>query len=306
MENVKPIRFKTITDYHRFNDLPQPEHPLISIVDYRNLKQFTDSNSVGMVFDFYTISLKRGVGKMFYGQQQYDFDEGVMYFMAPGQVLRIEQNPNNKNQERSGWILVIHPDFIWNTPLAKTIRKYEYFDYSVNEALFLSDKEEAIVNGIIQNIRQEYHSNIDKFSQNIIISQIETLLNYSERFYQRQFITRKITNHQILDRLEDWLDDYFKSDDLIVKGLPTVQNIADSLNVSPKYLSGFLKVLTGQSTQQHIHDKLIETAKEKLSTTNLSVSEIAFELGFEHSQSFSKLFKTKTRLSPLEFRQSFN
>ena len=147
---------------------------------------------------------------------------------------------------------------------------------------------------------------MDKFSQNIIISHIETLLNYSERFYQRQFLTRKITNHQVLTRLEKLLTDYFDSDDLVAKGLPTVKYISDALHISPSYLSGLLKVLTGQSTQQHIHATLIEKAKEKLSTTDLSVSEIAYELGFEHSQSFSKLFKTKTNLSPLEFRQSFN
>lgn len=190
--------------------------------------------------------------------------------------------------------------------MAKKIKQYEFFDYSVNEALFLSEKEEEILNNIIRNIRQEYHSNIDQFSQDIIISQIETLLSYSERFYQRQFITRKITNHQILDRLETLLSDYFNSDDLATKGLPSVQYISDHLNVSPTYLRSVLKTLTGQSTQQHIHDKLIEKAKEKLTTTSLSVSEIAYELGFEHLQSFSKLFKTKTQVSPLEFRQSFN
>lgn len=159
---------------------------------------------------------------------------------------------------------------------------------------------------ITQNIQQEYHSNIDKFSQDIIISQIETLLNYAERFYHRQFITRKKTNHQILDHLEKLLADYFKSEDLSKKGLPTVQYVAGALNVSSNYLSSLLKVLTGQSTQQHIHNKLIEKAKEKLSTTDLTVREIAHELGFEHSQSFSKLFKSKTNLSPLAFRQSFN
>lgn len=159
---------------------------------------------------------------------------------------------------------------------------------------------------LMKNIQQEYQSNIDKFSQDVIIAQIELLLTYSERFYNRQFITRKISNHQILARLEKLLDDYFNQDSLAEKGLPTVHFIAENLNVSPNYLSGLLKHLTGQSTQQHIHNKLIEKAKEKLSTTNLTVSEIAFELGFEHQQSFSKLFKTKTNFSPLEFRQSFN
>lgn len=303
MADKKTIRIKSISEYHRFRGLPQPEHPLISVVDYSKMELATGENLPGIVTDYYSIAVKRGVGKMFYGQQQYDFDEGVMYCMAPNQVLRVEPSP--ANTKRSGWILLIHPDFLWGTALAKNIKQYEFFDYSVHEALFLSEKEEATINQIVQNIQQEYHSNIDKFSQNIIISQIETLLNYTERFYQRQFITRKITNHQVLDRLEELLNNYFNNE-TSKDGLPTVQFVSQQLNVSPSYLSGLLKVLTGQSTQQHIHDKLIEKAKEKLSTTSLSVSEIAYELGFEHPQSFSKLFKTKTNLSPLEFRQSFN
>ena len=300
MANTQPFRIKTITEFHRLRGLPPPQHPLISVVDYSVLTPAHGS----AVFDFYSISIKRGVGKMTYGQQEYDFDEGVMFFLAPNQLLSVAPEPNVTN-ERSGWILLIHPDFLWNTPLAKAMKQYEFFDYSVNEALFLSDKEEATINSIIKNIRQEYNSNIDKFSQSIIISQIETLLNYAERFYQRQFITRKISNHQILDRLEELLSNYFAKD-ITTKGLPSVQYVANELNVSPNYLSGLLKSLTGQSTQQHIHDKLIEKAKEKLSTTQLSVSEIAYQLGFEHSQSFSKLFKSKINLSPLEFRQSFN
>jgi AraC-like DNA-binding protein len=176
----------------------------------------------------------------------------------------------------------------------------------VSEALFLSEKEEETMNEIIQKVQQEYRSNIDRFSQQIIISQIEVLLNYAERFYHRQFITRKKANHKILEGLEKLLTDYFNNEDLTSKGLPTVQFISDQLNVSPVYLRSLLKVLTGQNTQQHIHEKLIEKAKEKLSTTDLSVSEIAYELGFEHPQSFCKLFKTKTNQSPLEFRQSFN
>ncbi|ANH82753.1 AraC family transcriptional regulator [Niabella ginsenosidivorans] len=306
MASTKTQRIKTITEFHQLRGLPKPEHPLISVVDYTKIRRPPDISAVNWVFDFYQISVKKGINaKMKYGQQEYDFDEGIMFFIAPNQVFRIEAEPGPM-AERSGWIMLIHPDFLWNTPLAKTIKQYEYFDYSVNEALFLSEKEETTVNGIIQNIRQEYHSNIDLFSQRIIISHIEALLNYSERFYQRQFITRKITNHKILDRLEALLSDYFNNDDITEKGLPTVQYIAHALNVSPKYLSSLLKTLTGQSTQQHIHDKLIEKAKEKLSTTGLSVSEIAYELGFEHPQSFSKLFKTKTRQSPLEFRASFN
>jgi len=163
-----------------------------------------------------------------------------------------------------------------------------------------------MITAIAMNMEQEYHANIDKFSQPVIIAQLELLLTYAERFYQRQFITRKVSSHEILNRLEELLSKYFNSGALAVEGLPTVAYIADALHVSPGYLSGLLKTLTGQTTQQHLHDRLIELAKEKLSTTNLSIGEIAYELGFEHLQSFSKLFKTKTSLSPLEFRQSFN
>jgi AraC family transcriptional regulator, transcriptional activator of pobA len=303
---VQPIRIKTISEYHQIMGLPKPEHPLVSVINFESIKKLPYSESISLIFDFYSISLKRDFNaKMKYGQQQYDFDEGILFFMSPGQVFGIEME-KGVALKHTGWMLLVHPDFLWNTSLAKTIRKYEFFDYSVHEALFLSDKEANIIIGLLQNIKQEYHSNIDKFSQDLIIAQIELLLTYSERFFHRQFITRKITNHKILNRLEEILDEYFGSDKLLQKGLPTVQFIAGALNVSPNYLSDLLKVLTGQSTQQHIHDKLIEKAKEKLSTTDLSVSEIAYELGFEHPQSFSKLFKTKTSQSPLEFRHSFN
>lgn len=302
MANTKPHRIESITEIHRLMGLPKPQHPLIGIVDLSGLKNESAIDAV--LFDLYVISLKRGCDKLLYGQQKYDFDEGLMAFMSPGQILRGEEKGVPSKLE--GWMLFIHPDFLWGTSLAQKMKKYEYFDYSVNEALFLSEKEETIINEIARNIQNEYYANTDKFSQDIIISHLETLLNYSERFYQRQFITRKVTNHQILDRLENLLSDYFNSDDLVTKGLPTVQTISDHLNVSPTYLRSLLKTLTGKSTQQHIHDKLIEKAKELLSTTDLSVSEIAYELGFEHLQSFSKLFKTKTKQSPMEFRSAFN
>jgi AraC family transcriptional regulator, transcriptional activator of pobA len=303
---VQPLRIKTISEYHQIMGLPKPEHTLVSVINFESIKKLPYSESISLIFDFYSISLKRDFNaKMKYGQQQYDFDEGILFFMSPGQVFGIEIE-KGAALKHTGWMLLVHPDFLWNTSLAKTIRKYEFFNYSVHEALFLSDKEENIITGLLQNIKQEYHSNIDKFSQDLIIAQIELLLTYSERFFHRQFITRKITNHKILNQLEEILSKYFNSDALLQKGLPTVQWVADNLHLSPNYLSDLLKVLTGQSTQQHIHDKLIEKAKEKLSTTDLSVSEIAYELGFEHPQSFSKLFKTKTSLSPLEFRHSFN
>lgn len=305
MANAQLRRFKSISEFHKFRGLPKPEHPLISVINLETINHLS-ANEWSLVNDFYSISLKKNFNvKIKYGQQQFDFDEGVMFFMSPGQILRLEVD-RDLQLEQSGWMLLVHPDFLWNTPLAKTIKHYEYFDYAVHEALFLSDKEELIISGIMESIQQEYHTNIDRFSQDLIIAQLEVLLKYAERFYQRQFITRKISNHKILERLERIIAEYFNSEALMQKGLPTVHYIAEQLNLSPNYLSNMLKMQTGRTTQQHIHDKLIDMAKEKLSVTDLSVSEIAYELGFEHPQSFSKLFKTKTSFSPLEFRQSFN
>jgi len=304
MSQQQVHRVKSIAEFHKMKGLPSPQHPHISLFDYESFECSKEINHKNFVFDFYHISIKRSIDATFkYGQSHYDFDDGVMFFIAPNQVFGIEKIDEIATAQ-SGWVLMVHPDFLWNTPLAKNISQYEFFDYAVNEALFLSDKEEATLNAIVKNIEQEYNANLDKFSQNIIISQLETLLNYSERFYQRQFLTRKVNNYQILDNVEKTIDDYFNNEN--TSGLPTVQYIAQSLNISPMYLSSLLKSLTGLTTQQHIHEKLIEKAKVKLSTTELTVSEIAFQLGFEHSQSFSKLFKIKTNISPIEFRSSFN
>jgi len=305
MIKSKPIRIKTLSEFHKLRGLPRPEHPLISIVKMEEITVPPSSNETSIAFDFYFISLKRVKNATYkYGQNDYDFREGILFFMSPNQVLGI--NSETYTEKPSGWVMLIHPDFLWNTSLAKNIKKYEYFDYSANEALFLSEKEEITINNIVENIRQEYHSNIDKFSKQIIITHLENFLSYAERFYNRQFITREKGNHMVLERLEKILTDYFNSENITTKGVPTVQYISEQLNISPNYLRGLLNMLTGQSTQQHIHEKLIEKAKEKLSTTDLSVGEIAYELGFEHPQSFSKLFKTKTNLSPIEFRQLFN
>ncbi len=305
MAYTQPYRIKTISQYHQLMGLPSPQHPLVSVVNMDTIKHIPLDAPPAMMFDFYSISLKRNFNaKIKYGQQEYDFDEGIMFFIAPLQVFAIEPY-KGVPIKRSGWLLLIHPDFLWHTPLAKKIKEYGYFDYSVHEALFLSEKEETTVTGLMQAIEQEYHSNIDKFSQSVIIAQLELLLTYGDRFYQRQFLTRKIANHEILTRLEDYLTDYFAGDEVAKKGLPTVQSVADALALSPNYLSALLKAWTGQTTQQHIHDKLIAKAKEKLSGTSLTVSEIAYELGFEHPQSFSKLFKTKTQLSPVAFRGMF-
>ncbi len=303
-------RFKTISEFLQFRQLPKPEHPLIYAFQLETVEALKLIEPATWVYDFYCIGLKKVVNKeeikLKYGQQIYDYDEGILSFVAPNQVLSLLVDQNAKHLIQSGWMLLIHPDFLWNTALARTIKHYDFWDYAVNEALFLSDREEDLLVNIIQNIRQESRANIDKFSKGIITSHLETLLNYADRFYHRQFLTREKCSHQILERLEKLLSDYFDCNDLISKGLPTVGHVAKSLNLSPKYLGSLLKVLTGQNTQQHIHEKLIEKAKEQLSTTDLSVSEIAYTLGFEHLQSFSKLFKTKTQLSPLEFRQSFN
>jgi AraC-like DNA-binding protein len=288
--------FKTISEFHEFINLPKPQHPLISVVDVGTVPHSDINESMNMALDFYSISVKRmGNFKATYGQQPFDFNEGIMSFMSPKQVFSIAVDNKNEAVKKSGWVIYIHPNFIWNTALAKTIKNYDFWDYAFNEALFLSAKEEETMNSIRQNIQRELDANIDNFSKQIITSQIESLLNYANRFYHRQFIIREKTNHQILERLEDLLVNYFNSDNVIEKGLPTVKYIAENLNLSPKYLSNLLRVLTGQNTQQHIHDKLIEKAKEKLSITNLTVSE-----------SFSKLFKAKTNISPLEFRASFN
>jgi len=308
MAKAKIETLNTISDLHRFNRLSPPEHPLISLLDYSKIKPTPENNELKWIQKFYTISIKRNVtGKYRYGQQTYDFDEGLMTFFSPNQVISVQLiEADATTHKPSGWILAIHPDFLFGTTLAKNIKKYPFFNYSVREALFLSEKEENIVNGILQNVRAEYRANLDQFSQQIIISQLELLLNYSERFYQRQFLTRKVSNHQILDRLENWLEAYFNEEQELDVGLPSVLDVADNLNLTADYLSSMLKSLTGQTTQQHIHNKLIEKAKVKLSTTKLSVSEIAYALGFEHPQSFSKLFKSKTQQTPLEFRASFN
>jgi AraC-like DNA-binding protein len=300
-------RFSTISEFHEFRQLPPPQHPLLSVVDVGTVGPLNDDEPSSIVLDFYAISVKRMRNvHITYGQQPFDFNEGILSFMAPGQVFSMAVANKHEAVEKSGWVVYIHPDFIWNTSLAKTIKQYDFWDYSLNETLFLSAKEEATINSIILTILQECNANIDRFSKQIISSQVESLLHYADRFYHRQFITREKANHEVLERLETLLHAYFNSNDLVERGLPSVQYVADSLHLSPKYLSNLLRVLTGQSTQQHIHASLIAKAKERLSTTNLTVSEIAYELGFEHLQSFSKLFKTKTSLSPLEFRTSFN
>ncbi|HTJ53484.1 MAG TPA: helix-turn-helix domain-containing protein [Cyclobacteriaceae bacterium] len=298
-------KFDSLSDVHRAFGLPKPLHPLISLINSTNYQVIADKLPHSHVLNFYKISYKPKLGgKLKYGQDYYDFDEGGLLFAAPNQI--IGSNNDNDVRECSLYTLLIHPDFLWNYPLARKIRQYGFFSYAANEALHLSESEKATIISIFKFIEEELKSRIDDFSQDVIIAQIELLLNYSNRFYKRQFITRKTANSDLLQKLEEILDRYFNDEKSVQAGLPTVQYLAENLNISPSYLSDMLRALTGQNAQQHIHNKLIEKAKEILSGTSMTVSEVAYELGFEHPQSFSKFFKTKTNLSPLEFRRSFN
>ncbi len=302
-EETTPHKFDSLSEVHRAFNLAKPLHPLISLIDSVNNKVKMDSPGQSHITTFYKIAYTTKLGgKVKYGQGYYDFDEGGLLFAAPNQLI----GGKNYDEEQSGYSLLIHPDFLWNYPLAKKIKQYGFFSYSANEALHLSESEKAIIVSIFKNIGQELKSRIDDFSQDVIISQIELLLNYANRFYKRQFITRKAVNNDLLQKLEEILDESFNNEQSLSRGIPKVQYLSEHLNISPSYLSDMLRSLTGQNAQQHIHNKLIEKAKELLSTSNLTVAEIAYRLGFEYPQSFSKLFKTKAKVSPLEFRQSFN
>lgn len=304
-EGNSPRKFDSLSDAHRALGLPHPRHPLISLINGTTTGAGTNTPSGSHVLIFYKISYRpKHSGKVRYGQRYYDFDEGGLMFASPGQI--IGSNHDTDTGSCSDYTLLIHPDFLWNYPLAKKIKQYGFFSYLTNEALHLSEDEKATIISIFKMIEAELNSRIDDFSQDVMISHIELLLNYANRFYKRQFITRKIINNDLLLRLEDLLNDYFNNETASSQGLPTVQYLAEQLNLSPSYLSDMLRSLIGQSAQQYIHEKLIEKSKELLSTTSLSVSQIAFQLGFEHSQSFSKFFKIKAKLSPGQFRQSFN
>ncbi len=302
------LSIQSISAFHELFGVPNPEHPLISVIEIKPFAELPPSPPVPIRADIYQIAIKKnfkGPVKIKYGQQQYDFDQGILTFMAPGQIFVFDPEKYS-SPEQAGWMLLVHPDFLWNTNLGQKIKQHDYFGYSINEALFLSEKEEITLTQMVQNIALETRSNLDRFSHDIIVSQLETLLNFSERYYQRQFLTRRKTSNQLLQRLDDILEKFFDGSDRKSDGLPTVQFLAESLQVSPDYLSGLLKSLTGLNARQHIHEKVIERAKERLSNTILTVNEIAYELGFEHAQSFSKLFRSKTNQTPLDFRRSFN
>lgn len=298
--NINTIN--SVMQYHQICGLPKPLHPLVSVVNLEEIDFFLNEEFWRhYANNLYTISIKKGMtSKLIYGQTEFDFDDGVLVVTAPKQVISIEKL---EKIELTGYKLIFHPDFIQGYPLAKKIHNYAFFSYSANKALFLSDKEEEIVLNLFKSIEQECANNTDKFSQDVLIANIELLLVHIDRYYNRQFLTRKNISNDTLSKMEEILNRYFEAEHT---QLPTVQYIADQLNLSPTYLSDLLKNLTGLTAQQHIHEKLIEKAKELLFTSNLSVSEIAYQLGFEFPQSFNKLFKKKTNLTPLEFKQSFN
>jgi AraC family transcriptional regulator, transcriptional activator of pobA len=301
-EENAPQKFNAISDLHRALGLPKLLHPLVSLVNYTDITTGADQLPKVMILNFYKISFKKHLhGKLKYGQHHYDFDEGGISFIAPNQLISAAED----EKDYSGYTLLFHPDFLRNYPLAKSIKDYGFFSYSANEALYLSDKEKKTITEVFEHILQELNGTVDDFSQDVVISHIEVLLNYSNRFYKRQFITRKAVNDGVLSKLEEILDTYFKDENTLMKGLPTVQYVAGQLNLSPRYLSDLLRSLTGQNTQQHIHDKVIEKAKEYLVADRLTVAEVAYQLGFEHPQSFSRIFRKKTKLTPIEFKQSF-
>lgn len=300
----KLIRFISISESHQAFGLPAPQHPLISLVHFNQDNPFNTSMApIYDVLSFYKITfITRNRGRLKYGRNYYDYDEGSMLFMAPNQLV----GSTDYNSETYCYILLIHPDFLLSHPIARKIKQYSYFSYTSNEALHLSDSEREVILSVYRIMEQELNSRVDEFSQEVVIAQLELLLSYVNRFYKRQFITRKAVNNDILQRTETILDDYLNTQTSIHQGLPTVQYLSDQLKISPGYLSDLLRSLIGQNAQQYIRGKVIEKAKERLTNTDLTVAEIAYELGFEHPQSFSKMFRLRTGLSPLEFRTSFD
>jgi AraC family transcriptional activator of pobA len=296
-------RFESLSKLHKALDMPAPMHPLVSLINNAAGNIPLERLPNPHILNFYKISYKMNFqGKFKYGQHYYDFDEGGMFFVSPNQIT----GAHEQLTDQSGYTLLFHPDLLLGYEISRKIKEYGFFSYSIHEALHLSEKEKTTMISVFESIEEELNGRIDKFSQDVVISQIELLLNHSNRFYSRQFITRKAVSSDLLQRVEEILRAYFQSPHVQKQGLPTVQFLSDQLNVSASYLGDMLRSLTGQNAQQHIHNHLIEKAKEQLSTSQASISEIAYELGFEHPQSFSKLFKLKTSVSPLDFRRSFN
>lgn len=296
------IRINSISTLHKVLGIGKPKHPAISLV---HSKQVDWAHSAlfnkKYICDFYMISLKYHNSNISYGRNYYDFEEGTLIFTAPEQVFETTAHPTKGLND--GWTLFFHPDLIYTSNLGKKIRSYTFFSYAVHEALHLSEAEKNTINRCIEAIEQEYQQNIDKHSQTVIISNLELLLNYCNRFYDRQFYTRSNHQQDVIAAIETFLFDYFNSEKALQQGIPTVKHCAEQVNLSPNYLSDLLKKETGKNTQEHIHYSLLEKAKNILLTTNHSISKIAYDLGFEYPQYFGNLFKKKIGMSPNQFRQ---
>lgn len=299
----KVTKMESIAQIHRTLGLPGPQHPLVTMIATQTIQTRRSRLPESYVTNLYKVTfITKLSGKFRYGQGYYDFDEGSLLFTAPNQVV----GGAASYEDNEGYSLIFHPDLLQGYPLAAKINQYGFFSYASNEALHLSEEERTSIHAIYTNIRQELNSRIDDFSREVLIAHIELLLSYAKRFYKRQFCTRQVATSELLQQLESLLHHYFAGEQPITHGLPTVQYLAGHLHYSPNYLSDMLRALTGLNAQQHIHQKLIERSKELLSGTTLSVSEVAYQLGFEHPQSFSRLFKMKTLLSPVQFRSGFN
>ncbi|MBD3582654.1 helix-turn-helix domain-containing protein [Flavobacterium selenitireducens] len=298
-----PVHIATISEMHRLMSVAKPFHPLVSVVRMADVTGCADLIGKSITYGFFSMALKKNFDlRLRYGRQYYDFDEGVMTFVSPLQVIGVE---SENLQKMDGFMLLVHPDFLKGNALHAKMPDFGFFSYDVNEALHVSDSEEKMVIGLMESLEREIANPIDAFSQDVILSHIELLLNYSNRFYNRQFLTRKTHGIDVLSGFERLLKAYLSSDMPQESGLPSVHHFAEKLHLSSNYLSDLLRSLTGRNARQHIQDAVVEKAKELLATTNLSVSEIAFKVGFEHSQSFNKLFKSKVEVTPLEYRMSF-
>ena len=292
------IDIRSVSEVHRYFRCPPPKHPLVSVIDLTTIDPVRPTGEVFHRVDLYSISCKKFTGTIRYGRSQYDFEEGTLMFTAPGQV--IASSPDLRVSE--GWGLFFHPDLLHGTALGANIDSYSFFNYDTNEALHISEDEKTILANCVRSIEREYGQNIDHHTQQLIVSNIGLLLNYCTRFYDRQFLTRAKTGNDLVQQFERLLKARFDGP-LIETGLPDVKYFAERLNLSPHYLSDLLRKYTGKTTQEYIHLQLVEKAKTLLWSTARSVSEIAYELGFEHPSHFTKLFKAKTGRSPTEFRR---
>ncbi|ANI88103.1 transcriptional regulator [Arachidicoccus ginsenosidimutans] len=291
---------KSIKQLHQLLGYENPKHPLVSVVDFSKVNPIADIYQSSFILNLYFIGIKEVPLQGFqYGRNQYDFEEGTMMFMAPGQVFSI-QKPTAET-EYKGYGIFFHSDLIVSCPLGAKIENFGFFSYNVSEALHLSDDEKKIILSIVENIQKEYYGSIDRYSQDVIVTGIEQLLNYSQRFYGRQFITRKKLNNDLISRFEQLVSDYFSSYEY--NGLPDVAYFADKMYLSSGYLTDLLKKETGKTTKEYIQIHIVEFAKKRLLNSNSTVSEIAYALGFEYPQYFSRLFKQKTGMTPLEYRR---